>query len=504
MRPTASILHLDLDAFFASVEQRDKPSLRGKPVVVGGLGARGVVSTASYEARPFGVHSAMPMHEARRLCPQAAFLSGRFGAYRVASRQVMTILRELSPLVEPLSLDEAYVDLAAGGITTTDVDELRALAESVRARVREATGGLRSSIGIASSKFLAKIASERAKPNGVVVIAPGTERDVIAPLPVRDLPGVGPATAERLHRLGVATVADLRTVLPGELRHELGQAAATWLTALSIAEDNRPVASERDVKSISVEDTFERDLTTIEEVEPVIVRDVHIVAGRLRRSGLFARTITLKLKSADFTTHTRSRTLLGATDREETMTEVARSLLAEQAILLPSGVRLAGVGVSNFTTVAQETLFEARFDGQTGSVTGGATGHDHSGDGRRDGANNGEVAPAPEALRTDGSDESHDEAGPPLSLRHGRHRYSPGDDVVHRTDGPGWVWGAGLGRVTVRFETAETPPGPIRTFAEDDPELSPAPVVVPAEAEVESGPGWAVSESVGEPGDDHR
>ena len=179
MRQTASILHLDLDAFFAAVEQRDKPSLRGKPVVVGGLGGRGVVSTASYEARVYGVRSAMPTHEARRLCPRAAFLSGRFGAYRAASRIVKGILGELSPLIEPLSLDEAYVDLAAATVDVTDAEALYRLAEDVRARVAAETGGLTASVGLGSSKFMAKLASELAKPDGIHLVAPGTEVETL-------------------------------------------------------------------------------------------------------------------------------------------------------------------------------------------------------------------------------------------------------------------------------------------------------------------------------------
>ena len=245
MRPVASILHLDLDAFFAAVEQRDKPSLRGKPVIVGGLGQRGVVSTASYEARRFGVGSAMPMHEARRRCPHAAFLSGRFEAYRAASALVMGLLGELSPLVEPLSLDEAFVDLAAGTTTDFAPDALVALAEGLRAQVRERTGGLTASVGLGSSKFMAKLASERAKPDGVHLVRPGTEVDEIAGLPARAIPGVGPATMERLARLGVRTVADIRALSTGELTRELGRAAGEGLAALAYARDDRPVVAER-------------------------------------------------------------------------------------------------------------------------------------------------------------------------------------------------------------------------------------------------------------------
>ena len=448
MRSEASILHLDLDAFFAAVEQRDKPSLRGKPVIVGGIAGRGVVSTASYEARRFGVHSAMPTAEARRLCPNAAFLSGRFGAYRLASRQVMAILRAVSPRIEPMSLDEAFVDLAAAGLGDLGVDAVRALGEALRAEVRAATGGLTASVGIASSKFMAKLASEEAKPDGLVVVTPGTEADRITGLRVEAIPGVGPATAARLHRLGIKRVADLRRALESELRQELGPATAGWLMALAYAEDDRTVSPSREVKSISLEDTFATDYTRVDDLVPIAQRDGVLVAERLRKAGLFARTITLKLKLADFTIHTRSRTLLGAVDSDETIAGVAVDLLHEQRRLVGQGVRLLGVGVSGFTAEAQEALFE---------VT---------------------------AARRD---ETRVEAGQ-ATVRHPRQGYRAGDDVVHDLYGAGWVWGSGRGLVTVRFETGLTGPGPIRTFGVDDPSLRLTPVL--AGDDDPDGPGW--------------
>lgn len=482
MRDTASILHLDLDAFFASVEQRDKPSLRGKPVIVGGVSGRGVVSTASYEARVFGVHSAMAMREARARCPNAAYLSGRFGAYRVASRQVMAVLRQLSPDVEPLSLDEAYVDLRSGGQTDFSRAALTRLGQAVRAEVNRVTDGLTASVGIGSSKFMAKLASEQAKPDGLVIVAPGSEADRIAGLPVRQIPGVGPATEEKLLRLGLRTVADLRQATPTELRRELGAATATWLTDLAWARDDRGVSPDRAVKSISVEDTFAVDHTKLEELEPVARRDAVIVAGRLRRGGGFARTITLKLKLADFATHTRSRTLLGAVDSDETIAGVAVDLLRDQRHLLAQGIRLLGVGVSGFTEVAQEALFEvsaARGDQsrvEFASVPASAE---------------------PSAPPGDWPNDLNDVL-PSVVSRHAGHDYRPGDDVSHQEYGPGWVWGTGLGLVTVRFETRQTGPGPIRTFTVDDPALRPTPVVAtPADddqsdyaADGPTGPGW--------------
>ena len=444
MRQTASILHLDLDAFFASVEQRDKPSLRGKPVIVGGLGGRGVVSTASYEARVFGVGSAMPMHEARRLCPRAAFLSGRFGAYRTASRVVMGILAELSPLVEPLSLDEAYVDLAAGDLDVSDSAALLGVAAELRARVTRATG-LTASVGLGSSKFMAKLASELAKPDGVYLVEPGTEVERIAPLAVRAIPGVGPVTAEKLDRLGIQTVADLRRASANELRREVGQAWATELARLSVADDDRPVSPEREVKSISVEDTFDADIADMGVLEAKVARDAVAVAGRLNKAGLFARTVTVKIKLGDFTTHTRSRTLLGAVDAADVIAESARQLLRGASAQVAQGVRLIGVGVSGFTAAAQEALFEV-------------------------------ASSSPDELQID-------TVAP--TVRHASIGYQPGEDVTHDTWGAGWVWGSGHGWVTVRFETAlSEKPGPVRAFRLDDPALRATPVVVEGDGEV--------------------
>ena len=261
VRATASVLHLDLDAFFAAVEQRDKPSLRGKPVVVGGTGGRGVVATASYEARAYGVRSAMSTREARARCPHAAYLTGRFEAYRETSTRVMTLLRSLSPLVEPLSLDEAFVDLARAGLPDLEIATVTAAAEELRAQVQEATGGLTASVGIASSKLLAKIASDLDKPDGLVVVQPGTELALLSPMHVSVIPGVGPATVERLRRIGVHTVTELQQVDEAELVRVLGRAHGHGLHLLARAEDDRPVEPERETKSVSVEGTFETDLT---------------------------------------------------------------------------------------------------------------------------------------------------------------------------------------------------------------------------------------------------
>lgn len=427
MRATASILHLDLDAFFAAVEQRDKPSLRGKPVIVGGLGLRGVVSTASYEARTFGVGSAMAMTEARRRCPHAAFLSGRFDAYRKTSAIVMRLLGELSPLVEPLSLDEAFVDLAAVE-RPLDGPSLLALAAQLRTRLTQETGGLTASVGLGSSKFMAKVASELAKPNGIRLVSPGTELATIASLPARAIPGVGPATMERLSRLGVVTVADLQQLSEAELVRELGKASGEHLHRLAWADDNRPVEPERETKSISVEDTFEHDIADPAVLAALAQRQADQVVNRLVKAELFARTVTVKVRWPDFSSVSRSRTLNGATDRVEVVARIATELL--DGLEVSQGVRLLGVGVSGLVQVAQEPLFELE-TAQPGRVM--------------------EETELPRPRQGVG--------------------WPAGADVHHDQYGPGWVWGSGLGRVTVRFETAATGVGPVRTLAGDDPYL---------------------------------
>jgi DNA polymerase-4 len=433
VRAAPTILHVDLDAFFAAVEQRDKPSLRGRPVIVGGVGGRGVVATASYEARAFGVRSAMSTAEARSRCPHAAFLSGRFEAYRRTSAKVMSLLRDLSPLVEPLSLDEAFVDLAAADLTDVSVERVTAVAEELKSAVREVTGGLCGSVGIGSSKLVAKIASELEKPDGLVVVAPGTEQELLRPMKVTVIPGVGPATAERLRRVGVHTVAELERVSEDELTRIVGQAHGRSLYRLARADDDRPVVVERETKSVSVEDTYDTDLVDRRLLEGLLDRQAAKVTERLRKSRLSGRTITVKVRLHDFSTHTRSATLSGPTDSARVVARLARTLLAE--VDTSGGVRLLGVGISGLADWIQEDLFSEYDEG----------------------------ADIPEPFTEEAVER----------ITRGR-RWAPGMDVVHVEHGAGWVWGSGLGRVTVRFETAETGPGPVRTFSADDPLLRPS------------------------------
>ncbi|MCF1599178.1 DNA polymerase IV, partial [Streptomyces muensis] len=338
MRNAPTILHLDMDAFYASVEQASKPSLRGKAVIVGGLGPRGVVATASYEARVFGVHSAMPMAQARRLAPNAAYLVPRFGIYRDTSEQVMALLRELSPLVEPLSLDEAFVDLEAGG-TAWDEESARLVGARLRADIRAVTG-LAGSVGLAASKMLAKIASEQAKPDGLVVIEPGTERALLGPMSVRTLPGVGPATGDHLRRAGIHTVDEIAEAGEDELVRLLGKAHGHALYAMALAHDDRPVVAEREAKSVSVEDTYDVDIHDRVRVGLEVQRLADRCVRRLRGAGLSGRTIVLKVRRYDFSTLTRSETLRGPTDDPAVVREAAARLL--DSVDTTGGVRLLG------------------------------------------------------------------------------------------------------------------------------------------------------------------
>ncbi|MEU2628954.1 DNA polymerase IV [Kitasatospora sp. NPDC007106] len=464
MRTVPSIIHLDMDAFFAAVEQASKPSLRGKPVVVGGLGGRGVVATASYEARRFGVHSAMPMAQARRLCPNAAFLSGRFAAYRQNSDIVMALLRERSPLVEPLSLDEAFVDLEAGpyGPALAEVDPetgaqlVLAVAEDLRADILERTG-LTASVGAAGSKLMAKIASEQAKPDGLVLVEIGSERAMLSPMPVRALPGIGPATEQTLRRAGLTTVADLADAGEAELVHLLGRAHGTGIHLMAVGHDERAVVPDRDAKSVSVEDTFEVDLADrdriLHEIDQLTARCVK----RLRAAGRSGRTVVLKVRRFDFSTLTRSETLRAPTDDEGVIAETARRLALQ--VDTTGGVRLLGVGVSQLADYTQEDLFAQAAHTAEVEVEVAAAGEAEA-----------DVEAGVASAEVGGADAADTAPAVPPALR----RWLPGQDVHHAEHGPGWVQGSGVGRVTVRFETPYDPPGRVRTFAVDDPDLEPS------------------------------
>jgi DNA polymerase IV len=339
MREAPSILHLDLDAFFASVEQLADPALRGRPVVVGGLGNRGVVAAASYEARRFGIHSAMPMARARRACPDAVFLSPRFDAYSDASAQVMAVLHHVTPLVEPLSLDEAFLDVAGAHRSLGTGPEIGRL---LRHRVRAETG-LTASVGAATTKLLAKLASDLAKPDGLLVVEPGTELEFLHPLPVTRLWGVGPATKRRLERFGVETVGDLAKIPEPALVRALGASAGAHLHALSLNRDERAVEPDRAMKSIGHEETFARDRSDLDGLEHDALRMADAVAARLRGTSMTARTVQIKVRYSDFRTITRSHTVPTPTDLAQEIGDTARDLL--RAVDLEGGIRLLGVSV---------------------------------------------------------------------------------------------------------------------------------------------------------------
>ncbi|MCX5080321.1 MULTISPECIES: DNA polymerase IV [Streptomyces] len=451
MRTAPTILHLDMDAFYASAEQASKPSLRGKAVVVGGIGPRGVVATASYEARVFGVHSAMPIGQARRLAPNAAYLAPRFRLYREVSEQVMGLLRELSPLVEPLSLDEAFVDLEAGE-AAWDAASARLVGERLRDEIKTVTG-LTGSVGLAASKMLAKIASEEAKPDGLVLIVPGTERAMLGPMSVRTLPGVGPATGDHLRRAGITTVEEIAEAGEDELVRLLGKSHGASLYAMALAHDDRPVVAERDAKSVSVEDTYDVDIHDRVRVRTEVQRLAERCVQRLRGAERSGRTVVLKVRRYDFSTLTRSETLRGPTDDPAVVREAAARLL--ESVDTTGGVRLLGVGVTGLADYTQEDLFaQARAQAEADA---------HVAEGEREG----------EAEGAGGAGEEGQAAAEEV-VEVADRRWVAGHDVRHEEFGHGWVQGSGLGRVTVRFETPYSEPGRVRTFRTDDPALVPA------------------------------
>ncbi len=357
-----TILHVDMDAFFVAVERRRQPELRGVPVVVGGLGRRGVVAAASYEARRFGVHSAQPMAIARRLCPSAVFMAGDHAAYGSASREVHAIFTTVTPLVEPLALDEAFLDVTGARALLGDgVTIARRLRDDIHRQL-----DLTCSVGIASNKFVAKLASVDAKPratpqgvdpgSGIVEVRPGEELAYLHPLPVERLWGVGPATRDRLRRMGVSTVGDLAALEPVAVLSSLGRANGQHLLDLAAGRDDRPVEPDRETKSIGHEETFDHDLHELDDVRREIVRMADSVAARLRAAGTGARTFTLKVRDGGFRTITRAATLPQAVDTPDAVLEAVVPLLDH--VDLAGGVRLLGVSASKFATPTEQLTFD--------------------------------------------------------------------------------------------------------------------------------------------------
>ncbi|CDM76428.1 DNA polymerase IV [Mycobacterium marinum] len=421
------VLHLDMDAFFASVEQLTRPTLMGRPVLVGGMGGRGVVAGASYEARVFGARSAMPMHQARRLIGvTAVVLPPRGAVYGVASRRVFDTVRGLVPVVEQLSFDEAFGEPPQlGGAATAEVEQF---CEDLRRRVRDETG-LIASVGAGSGKQIAKIASGLAKPDGIRVVARQEEQLLLGGLPVRRLWGIGPVAEEKLHRLGIETVGQLAALADAEVANILGATVGPALHRLARGIDDRPVAERAEAKQISAESTFAIDLTTLDQLRNALDPIAEHAHQRLLRDGRGSRTVTVKLKKADMSTLTRSATLPYATTDVGALLALARRLLLDPVQIGP--IRLLGVGFSGLSEVRQESLF-------------------------------------PDLdLAAETSEEAHQDFHP----SHGALSSTPagavwriGDDVTHRELGHGWVQGAGHGVVTVRFETRGSGPGPARTF----------------------------------------
>lgn len=351
-----------MDAFYASVEQRDNPELRGKPLVVGGSTNRGVVAAASYESREYGIRSAMPMAEAARRCPDLVRVSPRMPAYRSVSREVFGVFAEFTPLVEGLSLDEAFLDVSA---SLKLFGAARDIAVAIKERIREHTG-LTASVGVAENKLVAKIASDLDKPDGLTVVMPGDYRRVLDPLPVSVIPGIGRETLARLHKLDIRTVAGLRVAARTDLQKVFGRFADS-MQARAAGIDDRPVVPAREEKSISAEETYGTDLVRRVEMEKQLLRLADKVAGRLRKAGLCASTIQVKIRQADFSTFTRQKTLYHASNSTDDIYSVARKLLGGwMAEHRGARVRLLGVGGSNLEKVGQADLFAA--DGDSGSA----------------------------------------------------------------------------------------------------------------------------------------
>lgn len=343
-----AILHVDLDAFFAAVEQLDHPEWRGKPVIVGGdASRRGVVSTCSYEARVFGVHSAMSSARAAQLCPNAIWTHGSFERYREMSTKVQAIFVDESPVVQPLSIDEAFLDVSPGRYTA---EHPAAIARRIRARVAEL--GITCSVGISASKSVAKIASDHDKPDGLTIVWPGEEAAFLAPLPVRAMPGIGPRTAERLTTLGVHTLGDLAALDDVTALEVLGS-HGIGVVSRARGLDVRDVHPNPAVKSVSNERTFATDVRTVDEVDDALAALAAKVGQRLRRKGTSGRTVTVKLRFSDFTTKTVRKTLPATTDDEAIFGPVARELL-RSAWSPGIGLRLLGVGVSGFGEHAEQ------------------------------------------------------------------------------------------------------------------------------------------------------
>ena len=423
------VLHIDMDAFFASCEQLTRPTLMGRPVLVGGMSGRGVVAGASYEARKYGAHSAMPMYRAQQLIgPKAVVVSPRFEVYRLASQRVFKFIESRVDLVEQLSIDEAYMEPAE--LIGATAEEVEAWAHELRAAIRDIVG-LPASIGAGSGKQFAKIGSGQAKPDGAYVIPVEKQEAMLHPLDVDELWGVGPVTATKLHSIGVKTIGDLAALSQREVEITLGSTIgpALWMMARGV--DDRPVAPRAESKQVSAEHTYPEDLTTKETVDAALERALSGAHNRLLKDGRGARTVTVKMRMADFHSETRSLTLAYATDDIATLRKAMQSLARYPAELGP--IRLVGVGFSGLELERQDVLF-------------------------------------PELDQAVISTETTFEEEPTPRKR----TWYATQDVFHPDYGHGWIQGTGHGFVSVRFETRATGPGPFKSFDANDEQLQPA------------------------------
>ena len=345
-RPIRKIIHVDMDAFYASVEQRDDPSLQGKPVAVGG-GHRGVVTAASYEARPFGVRSALPSVTAKRLCPDLIFVKPRFDVYRSVSQQIRAIFCDYTDLVEPLSLDEAYLDVTEDRL---GLGSARAIAEDIRRRIRAETG-LTASAGVSYCKFIAKLASDHRKPDGLCVITPERGPEFVAALPVARFHGIGPVTARKMEQLGIVTGADLREWSLAALQSRFGS-SADWYWRICRGIDEREVKPDRPYKSVSAERTFDEDLRDPGRLAAELQRIAGYAWDRIERAEVAGRTVILKIKYGDFTLITRSKSFAAPVPDIAAFTEAGQALL-DALHPLPKGIRLLGLGLHNLCEIGQ-------------------------------------------------------------------------------------------------------------------------------------------------------
>ncbi|WP_372669104.1 DNA polymerase IV [Amycolatopsis kentuckyensis] len=421
------VIHLDLDAFYASAEQLTRPTLAGRPVLVGGTGPRGVVAGASYESRAFGIKSAMPMAQARRLLPaNGVIVPPRFRVYERLSQEVFAVVTSVAPLLEKISLDEAFAEPPS--LAGASLAEVTSFCASLRARIRAETG-LVASIGAGNGKQIAKIASDEAKPDGLLVVPQGTEREFLAPLPVRALWGIGPVAEGKLRFIGVQTLGQLAALSEQDAVATLGGVVGRDLRRLATGFDDRPVADRGETKQVSAETTFDTDIIDLASLKAEVRRIAVGAHKRLVKAERVARTVVIKLRHTDMHTVTRSETISAPTDDLAELSAVAERLLLDPAEF--GGIRLAGVAYSGLSVPHQDALFTLAAPSVPSTSTVVA-------------------APAP--------------AAPPSEWRQG-------DDVVHSEFGTGWVQGAGHGRVTVRFEHRSSGPGVARTFPQDDPDL---------------------------------